>query len=256
VNNSNPFHNRYSYSKTRGLFGGVSVEGSVIVERQDANVQAYDSPVTVKLLLGGIVEPPPWAAPLINTLEACTGLPGNKKWVEEAGGGHGYVFSGIGTAAPSQLRKKRKSEPFPPPSWGQSRDSGSYFSTEVDEAGSNFATRFQSGLSPGSRTHARQNFSMSQSQSVPNDLFDASTSKVSAHARSYSSASSFPASVSNLQSLDKPPTYIMTKPELIKPLLPNEGVARAIALYNFQAVEVQIDTQVTHNPTHDIYLIN
>ena len=27
---------RYSYSKTRGLFGGVSLEGSVIVERQDA----------------------------------------------------------------------------------------------------------------------------------------------------------------------------------------------------------------------------
>lgn len=26
---------RYSYSKTKGLFGGVSVEGSVIVERQE-----------------------------------------------------------------------------------------------------------------------------------------------------------------------------------------------------------------------------
>ena len=30
----------YSYSKTKGLFGGVSLEGSVIVERQESVPQA------------------------------------------------------------------------------------------------------------------------------------------------------------------------------------------------------------------------
>jgi len=34
-----------------------------------------------------------------------------------------------------------------------------------------------------------------------------------------------------------PALFIKPKPELIQPLQPHEGVARAIALYNFQAVE-------------------
>jgi hypothetical protein len=34
------------------------------------------------------------------------------------------------------------------------------------------------------------------------------------------------------------PSFIKTKPELAKPLLPHEGVARAIALYDFQAAQV------------------
>lgn len=40
----------YSYSRTRGLFGGVSIEGSVIVERSDANSKAYGRNVTAKQL--------------------------------------------------------------------------------------------------------------------------------------------------------------------------------------------------------------
>lgn len=31
----------YSYSRSKGLFGGASVEGSIIVERSDANSKAY-----------------------------------------------------------------------------------------------------------------------------------------------------------------------------------------------------------------------
>ena len=31
----------YSYSRTKGLFGGASIEGSVLVERSDANAKAY-----------------------------------------------------------------------------------------------------------------------------------------------------------------------------------------------------------------------
>lgn len=40
----------YSYSRTRGLFGGASLEGSVIVERSDANSKAYGFNVTAKQL--------------------------------------------------------------------------------------------------------------------------------------------------------------------------------------------------------------
>ncbi|KAF9519905.1 hypothetical protein BS47DRAFT_1312139 [Hydnum rufescens UP504] len=59
----------YSYSKTRGLFGGLSIEGSVIMERQDANASAYHTPgVTVKSLLSGQIPPPPWASGLYEAL--------------------------------------------------------------------------------------------------------------------------------------------------------------------------------------------
>ncbi|GAA5917802.1 hypothetical protein JCM8208_002404 [Rhodotorula glutinis] len=58
----------YSYSRTRGLFGGASVEGSIIVERSDANSKAYNQNVTAKQLLSGAIEPPSWALPLIETI--------------------------------------------------------------------------------------------------------------------------------------------------------------------------------------------
>ncbi len=96
-------HYRYSYSKTRGLFGGVSIEGSVIGERQDANAQAYHSNVSAKMLLSGSVPPPEWALPLTKTLEACTGLPGNHKWVQESESrlsDDGYPFGGMESPRP------------------------------------------------------------------------------------------------------------------------------------------------------------
>lgn len=89
----------YSYSKTKGLFGGLSIEGSVILERQDANCTAYDDPrVTSRSLLGGQIPPPPWAGGLIDALEKSTGVV--KGWVQEESpidstrGGPSYAFGG------------------------------------------------------------------------------------------------------------------------------------------------------------------
>ena len=38
----------YSYSLSSGLFAGMSLEGSVIMERKDANEQFYKQKVTAK----------------------------------------------------------------------------------------------------------------------------------------------------------------------------------------------------------------
>ncbi|KAI0674531.1 hypothetical protein C8Q78DRAFT_1067524 [Trametes maxima] len=160
LNTSGKVAAMYSYSKTRGLFGGVSVEGSVIVERQDANAQAYRSDVTVKQLLSGAIPPPEWASPLVKTLEACTGIPGGRRWVQDFAAHHAddpYMFGGVespglnengpsrstGARTPgspaipdnasvnSKLSKKKGksgSISFPPISWGSRKNSGSYFS--------------------------------------------------------------------------------------------------------------------------------
>ncbi|KAH8427749.1 SYLF and SH3 domain-containing protein [Aspergillus melleus] len=60
----------FSYSKTKGLFAGVSLEGSMLVERKDANEKLYNSRVSARQLLSGTIRPPPAADPLLNVLNS------------------------------------------------------------------------------------------------------------------------------------------------------------------------------------------
>ncbi|KAF9524065.1 hypothetical protein CPB83DRAFT_898211 [Crepidotus variabilis] len=109
----------YSYSRSRGLFGGVSIEGSVIIERQDTNKAAYGSPVTVRMLLNGTVKSPAWALPLVEAIETCTCPPTSAKL---------STRSGHERSASFLLRRKQANRiSFPPSSWGAESDNGSYF---------------------------------------------------------------------------------------------------------------------------------
>lgn len=98
------------------------------MERQDANVQAYHSDVTAKMLLSGAVTPPEWAAAFIGTLEACTGLPGHRQWVGDEAPrtpGGGYLF---GSSESSRVENVPKSKNKNRPSVGSRNSSyGSYF---------------------------------------------------------------------------------------------------------------------------------
>ncbi|KAJ5956047.1 hypothetical protein N7501_010326 [Penicillium viridicatum] len=60
----------FSYSKTKGLFAGVSLEGSMLVERKDANEKLYRSRVSANQLLTGTVRPPPAADALMRVLSS------------------------------------------------------------------------------------------------------------------------------------------------------------------------------------------
>ncbi|KAI9013277.1 hypothetical protein BC832DRAFT_570445 [Gaertneriomyces semiglobifer] len=110
----------YSYSKTRGLFAGVSLEGSVIVERKDANATFYQKRVTAKELLSGIVPPPPAAEELYRALN------------RRSGGAAAYMDPAtIPVSSPIPLRNQRagapnfgslkKAAPPPPSPAGQAR---------------------------------------------------------------------------------------------------------------------------------------
>ncbi|KAG5987697.1 hypothetical protein E4U54_004898 [Claviceps lovelessii] len=48
----------FSYVKSRGFYAGIQVDGTVIVQRHDANSTFYASPVTVQQILQGQVPPP------------------------------------------------------------------------------------------------------------------------------------------------------------------------------------------------------
>jgi SH3 domain-containing YSC84-like protein 1 len=54
----------YTYSRSQGLFAGVSLEGTVIATRNDANQDYYGREVTPKMILSGTVRPPGGAAKL------------------------------------------------------------------------------------------------------------------------------------------------------------------------------------------------
>jgi SH3 domain-containing YSC84-like protein 1 len=58
----------YSYSRSQGLFAGVSLEGTVIVTRDDANAQFYGRKVTPAQILSGQAKPPKGAAGLVKAL--------------------------------------------------------------------------------------------------------------------------------------------------------------------------------------------
>lgn len=60
----------FSYSQTKGLFAGISLEGSAIVERKDANRRFYGGNVTAKQLLSGTVPPPAAADALLMVLNS------------------------------------------------------------------------------------------------------------------------------------------------------------------------------------------
>lgn len=60
----------FSYSKTKGLFAGVSLEGSALIERSDANEKLYGQRISAAALLEGAVRPPPSADPLMSVLNS------------------------------------------------------------------------------------------------------------------------------------------------------------------------------------------
>lgn len=81
----------YSYSKTRGLFAGVSLEGSVILERFDANKKLYGHKVKTRDLLNGAVPPPPAAEPLYRALDTKSlGAGGRFGHMDDGYTGFGY----------------------------------------------------------------------------------------------------------------------------------------------------------------------
>lgn len=57
-----------------GLFAGLSLEGTVLIERKDANRDFYGSPVPARDILGGRVPPPEVASRLYEIIEAAEGF--------------------------------------------------------------------------------------------------------------------------------------------------------------------------------------
>ena len=231
------------------------------MERQDANFQAYDSPVTARMLLGGTIEPPNWALPLIKTLEACTGMPGGREWINDFSGGTSestYAFGGTASPSsrvntPSFLQKIKKADDpaFPPPTWQSDAQSDSFSSpatrqihsrNQTWDGGFPFHSTSKISQQEISQSPDRSLVSTSSSFEDLGNPFIASTNPFSRKSSMYrSTSSSIP---SSLPEEDDPfrslTPVIKPRKELARPLLPHEGIGRAVAIYDFNAVEVVI----------------
>src|SRR5579863_1001502 len=64
-----------TYSRARGIFAGVSLNGAVIKQDKDSTREFYDHMVTTKAALTGEVDPPAAANPFLSTLA---------KWAQQA----------------------------------------------------------------------------------------------------------------------------------------------------------------------------
>jgi len=64
----------FSYSKSKGLFAGLSLEGTALIERKDAIKDFYGSAIPARDILGGRVPPPEVASRLYEIIEAAEGL--------------------------------------------------------------------------------------------------------------------------------------------------------------------------------------
>src|SRR6266702_4742363 len=58
----------YTYSRSQGAFAGISLEGTVIGTRNDANAEYYGRPMTPEEILSGKVPSPPGATRLVQVL--------------------------------------------------------------------------------------------------------------------------------------------------------------------------------------------
>lgn len=59
----------YTYGRNQGIFGGVSLEGTVIATRYSANEEYYGKPMFPADILAGNVKPPPSAQKLLDVLK-------------------------------------------------------------------------------------------------------------------------------------------------------------------------------------------
>lgn len=64
----------FTYSKSKGLYAGVSLEGTGLIERSETNAAFYGAKIPAKDLLAGKVPPPEAASQLYDIIEAAEAL--------------------------------------------------------------------------------------------------------------------------------------------------------------------------------------
>ncbi|OAA57522.1 DUF500 domain containing protein [Niveomyces insectorum RCEF 264] len=101
----------YAYIKSRGVYAGVQVDGTVVTVRQTANAAFYTNnaaSVSVESILRGEVAPGPWQRPVQVLLDAVYGAEGRPV--------SSHQQHQPPPPQPQQQQQQQQQKPYPPPS--------------------------------------------------------------------------------------------------------------------------------------------
>ncbi|KAM5356520.1 hypothetical protein ACJ41O_003166 [Fusarium nematophilum] len=120
----------WSYMKSRGLWVGVQIDGSIVVTRADANAVFYNERgITAKKILCGDVAWPMGAKPLFEVLQALEGRPDYDRTVVQAVG----MVPPPGDAALPEKQERYTDEPQPEEETRDRQVSGDEKATAKDD---------------------------------------------------------------------------------------------------------------------------
>lgn len=114
----------FSYSMSRGLYGGVTIEGTALLDRPDANATVYGRSIKPDEILKGDVDAPPFAVPLITRLEEITGDGTTLDTESMQSDSASELSVPPGSAAAYAPRTNRRAAPRPPTSSKPARTVG------------------------------------------------------------------------------------------------------------------------------------
>ncbi|TRY59696.1 hypothetical protein DNTS_027419 [Danionella cerebrum] len=98
----------YSYCKSRGLYAGVSLVGSYLIERKETNRKFYGQDIRASAILNGDVEPPPEAYDLYTILQDYT-----EKYTTDWGRKHMQATSKMSSAPARPRPPSQRAAPSP-----------------------------------------------------------------------------------------------------------------------------------------------
>ncbi|RFU27395.1 hypothetical protein B7463_g8930, partial [Scytalidium lignicola] len=118
----------YAYMKSRGLYAGLQVDGTIIVERKDENADFYGRKVTVPQILSGEVSAPPSAKLLMETLKQAEGRQDLDHGILETVA-HDQAPGDMEIEKPDEklLQEHQHQQQFAPPTAGPSGSEGYYY---------------------------------------------------------------------------------------------------------------------------------
>lgn len=105
----------YAYIKSRGLYAGVQVDGTIIVERNDENAAFYGRKVTTPEIFSGAVQAPPSTRLLMETLKQAEGRTDLDHNVLQSEAAHEPAPGDMDVTGPGVQPSQQQQAQFAPP---------------------------------------------------------------------------------------------------------------------------------------------
>lgn len=241
----------FAYSKTKGLYAGVSLEGSAILERREANRKFYGKDCKARFILSGRVDTPPACDTLMRVLESRVfnnRLPYdddefyNDDYYNDIPSEFSDSTSGYSGSSPSRRRNRSGSGTANGRGHSDDYSDDDYSDDDGDYSQGDYSrySRNRAGSNPGTRstsysTNSRGGTSGGRKSAWEDDIYDSSTNS---RRRGNSDVDNLNSRFSNSRISDANGTTSPSRPNSSKPNFGNGGSksqsSQAIALYTFK----------------------